>query len=111
LLPLNRVLDDLQGVDSSDGWPVPPWILVNPHKNGTPSQDCLTRNSIATTVTATGDTIADYNLLLTNADSLFINPAQFDFHLRYGFCGIQQVSLLNTGKKEGTLTNDKGDEK
>ena len=69
-------------VDSNDVSPGPPWIMVNPHKDGTPSQGCLIRNNIAATITVTGDTIADHNLLLTDAAALFVDPAHFDFHLR-----------------------------
>jgi parallel beta-helix repeat protein len=68
--------------DLNDASPGPPWIMVNPHKDGTPSRGCVIRNNIAATITATGDTAADHNLLLTDRNALFINPALFDFHLR-----------------------------
>jgi parallel beta-helix repeat protein len=79
-------------VDTNDVSPGPPWIMVNPHKDGTPSQDCLIRNNLAATITATGDTIADHNLLLADADTLFIDPAQFDFHLR-----ADAIEAIDTG--------------
>ncbi len=69
-------------VDQNDESPGPPWILVNPHKDGTPSQGCVIRNNIAATITATGDTIVDYNHRLTADDNLFVDPDNFDFHLR-----------------------------
>ena len=68
-------------VDLNDTDPGPPWIMID-HKDGRPSVDCLIRNNIAATITATGDTIADHNLLLSDAESLFSDPAGFDFHLR-----------------------------
>lgn len=69
-------------VDSNDVSPGPPWILVNPHKDGTPSRGCLIRNNISATITGTGDTIVDHNLLLSNGGALFADPSHFDFHLR-----------------------------
>jgi len=69
-------------VDSNDTSPGPPWIMIHAHKDGTASQGCVIRNNIAATITAGGDTTADHNLLLTDAGTLFENPALFDFHLR-----------------------------
>ncbi len=60
----------------------PPWIMVNPHKNGTPSRGCIIRNNIAATIIATGDTVEDHNYRLTGSDQLFVNPDAFDYHLR-----------------------------
>jgi hypothetical protein len=79
-------------VDQNDTSPGPPWILVNPHKDGTPSRGCLIRNNIAATITATGDTVADHNLLLTDRNTLFVDPALFDFHLR-----PDAVEAIDTG--------------
>ncbi len=60
----------------------PPWVRVNPHKDGTPSRGCVIRNNIAASIIATGDTVEDHNYLLTASDQLFVDPAAFDYHLR-----------------------------
>ncbi len=69
-------------VDQNDASPGPPWILVNPHKDGTPSRGCVIRNNLAAAITATGDTVNDHNLLITDKNTIFVDPARFDFHLR-----------------------------
>jgi hypothetical protein len=69
-------------VDSNTSSPGPPWIMINPHKDGTPSQGCVIRNNIAATITATGDTVEDHNHRLSPADNLFQAPAAMDYHLR-----------------------------
>lgn len=68
--------------DINSASPGPPWIRVNPHKDGTPSRGCVIRNNIAPTIVATGDTVEDHNHLLTASDNLFENPDVFDYHLR-----------------------------
>ncbi len=70
-------------VDRNAVSPGPPWIMINPHKDGTPSQGCLIRNNIAATLTATGDTVEDHNHLLLPSDDLFENPAILNYHLRH----------------------------
>jgi len=69
-------------VDINDTSPGPPWIMVNPHKDGPPSQGCVIRNNIASSFVVTGDTLADHNYQLQASDNLFIDPAAFDYHLR-----------------------------
>ena len=59
-----------------------PWIMVNPHKNGTPSRGCVIRNNISPSFTVTGDTLADHNYELQSTDNLFVDPTAFDYHLR-----------------------------
>ena len=68
--------------DQNNDLPGPPWIMVNPHKDGTPSRGCVIRNNIAPTITATGDTVEDHNHRLVADDALFVDPQNFDFHLR-----------------------------
>jgi hypothetical protein len=69
-------------VDINATSPGPPWIMVNPHKDGTPSRGCLIRNNIAATFIVTGDTLADHNHQLKASENLFIDPTAFDYHLR-----------------------------
>lgn len=70
-------------VDRNDAASSPtPWIAINPHKNGTPSQGCIIRNNIAPKITASGDTVADHNHLLIQSDDLFEAPDAFNYHLK-----------------------------
>ncbi len=69
-------------VDINATSPGPPWIMVNPHKDGTPSRGCLIRNNIAATFIVTGDTLADHNHQLQASENLFVDPTAFDYHLR-----------------------------
>ncbi len=66
----NTVLDN-------DNSPEPdPWIMVNNHKNGTPSSGVIVRNNIATDYSLTGGYTEDHNIEITmnNASTYFINP-------------------------------------
>lgn len=54
-----------------------PWIMVNNHKNGTPSSGVIVRNNIATDYSLTGGYTADHNIEITmnNASTYFVNPS------------------------------------
>ena len=73
-------------VVDNDNTPEPdPWIMVNDHKNGTPSSGVIVRNNIATDYSLTGGFTKDHNIEITmnNAPTYFINPAGGigDYHL------------------------------
>lgn len=87
-------------VDRNDESPGPPWIRVNPHKDGTPSEGCLIRNNIVSSVIATGDTVADHNHLLTAGDDLFVDPGYFDFHLRADATAVIDVGSSDLAPSE-----------
>ena len=87
-------------VDRNDESPGPPWIRVNPHKDGTPSEGCLIRNNIVSSVIATGDTVADHNHLLTAGDDLFVDPDYFDFHLRADATAVIDVGSADLAPSE-----------
>lgn len=73
----NTVVDIDTATDPS------PWVMFNPHKDGTPSQGCVIRNNlVSNSIVATGDTVYDHNLLVTDPSVLFENPADLNFHLR-----------------------------
>jgi hypothetical protein len=75
-------------IDVNNVSPGPPWIMVTAHKNGTPSNNVLVRNNLATdfdiATSDAGSTITnDHNTKLTNATlaTFFVDPAKFDLHL------------------------------
>src|SRR6185503_7446296 len=70
-------------IDNNNATPGPPWIMVTPHKNGTPSQNVLIRNNLATDYDLSGTAIVqDHNTTLTNnLAQFFVSPANFDLHL------------------------------
>jgi hypothetical protein len=90
-------------VDINNTSPGPPWIMVSPHKNGTPSQGCVIRNNIAATITATGNTVEDHNHLLTAEDHLFIDPDRFDYHLR----AENHSPVIDQGSDDSAPFNDR----
>lgn len=73
----NTVVD----ADADPNSPGPPWIMVNDHKDGTPSSGCLIRNNIAATFTTSGDTIEDHNYRLDSAEEIFVDPQNGNYHL------------------------------
>ncbi len=69
-------------VDINDVDPGPPWIMVTAHKDGTPSENVVVRNNLATDFSLEGQVITDdHNTTLTNLAAYFVAPPQFDFHL------------------------------
>jgi parallel beta-helix repeat protein len=73
-------------VVDNDNTPEPdPWIMVNDHKNGTPSSGVIVRNNIATDYSLTGGFTEDHNIEITmnEAATYFINPSSGtgDYHL------------------------------
>ncbi len=69
-------------IDVNDKSPGPPWIMVTAHKNGTPSDNVLVRNNLATDYDISGNAITqDHNTTLKDLGVYFVNPAQFDLHL------------------------------
>jgi hypothetical protein len=71
-------------IDVNDASPGPPWIMVTPHKSGTPSSNVVVRNNLATDYDITGNAITnDYNTTLTSASlaTFFVDPGKFDLHL------------------------------
>jgi parallel beta-helix repeat protein len=78
----NTVLDQVPGNDTS------PWILINPHKNDTESENCVVANNIVSSaITVEGSTVEEYNNYVIGKNNfelnriLFIDPDNFDMHL------------------------------
>jgi len=88
---LNNTVLDLNAVS-----PGPPWIAVTDHKNGTPSQNCLVRNNLTTSLSVEGTGhVEDHNLILpADASSYFVDLAHFDLHLSAASPALDQGSAL-----------------
>ena len=72
-------------IDVNTVKPGPPWIKVTPHKDGTPSQNVVVRNNLATDFQLEGTNITeDHNTTLTDLSLFFVAPATFDLHLLPG---------------------------
>ncbi len=74
-------------IDVNDVSPGPPWIMVTAHKDGTPSENVIVRNNLATDYDVSGTNVtSDHDTTLTTADlaAYFVNPAAFDLRLLPG---------------------------
>lgn len=72
-------------IDVNDVSPGPPWIKVTAHKDGTPSQDVVVRNNLATDFQLEGTNVTDdHNTKLMDLSVFFVAPATFDLHLLPG---------------------------
>ncbi|MBP1641682.1 MAG: hypothetical protein H6Q03_351 [Acidobacteria bacterium] len=86
---VNNTVIDLNGTN-----PGPPWIMVNDHDDGTPSQNVVVRNNLATDYSLTGIAIvADHNLEVQDPAALFVAPP-FDVHLVPGTPAVDAGSPL-----------------
>ncbi|MBI3202374.1 MAG: right-handed parallel beta-helix repeat-containing protein [Myxococcales bacterium] len=65
--------------------PGPPWIMVTAHKNGTPSQNVVVRNNLATDFDVKGTNVTeDHNVTLTGGTlaTYFLSPTAPKWDLR-----------------------------
>ena len=77
-------------IDINDVSPGPPWIRVT-DSDGTPSENVVVRNNLATDFSISGINITeDHNLEFTDADSLFVNPP-YNLHL------LEAAQAVDTG--------------
>jgi len=68
-------------IDLKSGSPGPPWIRVDDHKDGTPSQNVVVRNNLTTDLSVSGiNMVADHNIEFSDAALHFVAPP-FDLHL------------------------------
>ena len=68
-------------VDQNNQSPGPPWIQISPHKDGTPSSNCLIRNNLTTDLDAGEGVKSDHNMIVSSYALFFVDASNFDFHL------------------------------
>ena len=95
-------------IDMNNVSPGPPWIMVNAHKDGRPSQNVVVRNNLATdyVIDSSGVNITvDHNVTITsaNASKLFVAPP-YDLHLRAGSAAIDVGSATLAPATDISLT-------
>ncbi len=70
-------------IDPNDQRPGPAAIRVGPHKNKTPSRDCVIRNNLVSALDVRGETMtSDHNLIVADRQAFFVDAAKYDFRLR-----------------------------
>lgn len=92
-------------LDLNEERPGPPWIQIQPHKDGTPSEDCVVRNNLVTDLDIMEGTgmVEDHNLVMTDPASFFADVAAHDYHLAAGVMAIDMGSadLAPTVDRDG----------
>jgi parallel beta-helix repeat protein len=82
-----------------------PWIMINDHKNGTPSSGVIVRNNISTDFSITGAVVEDHNIEFTmnSASTYFINPSggTGNYHLNFS------SPAIDSGSGDGAPNIDK----
>lgn len=71
-------------IDTDAAKPGPPWIMVTAHKDGTPSQNVVVRNNLATDYDVSGTNVMqDHNVTLKNDLATYFvkSVAPWDLHL------------------------------
>ncbi len=92
----NTVLDP-----TLDGKPGPSWIMINDHKNGTPSTNCVVKNNVANSISATAD--QSNNVMLTTYESY---EANFQDYLSYDFRLKSNSELIDAADPESATSSD-----
>jgi MYXO-CTERM domain-containing protein len=71
-------------IDPNDTDPGPPWIKIDPHKDGTQSEDVLIRNNLVTRIATDTDqpnVTIDNNMEISDYPAHFTAADAFDLHL------------------------------
>ena len=79
-------------IDVNDETPGPPWISIEAHKDGTPPEDCVVRNNLATDFSNASTVVEDHNMVIDDAAALFVDVAAHDLRLRDDAAAIDQGS-------------------
>lgn len=77
-------------IDINNETPGPPWIGIFDHKDGTPSQNCIVRNNIATSYSIGAGCTDDHNLEIdfSEYNNYFEDFAHFNLNLIKGCAAI-----------------------
>ncbi|MFA7491724.1 MAG: choice-of-anchor Q domain-containing protein [Mariniphaga sp.] len=94
---VNNTVVDLNTTDS-----MVPWIMIDKHKDGTPSSGCLIRNNITPKITKDADVVSDHNWIITHTQysRYFVNVGEQDYR------PTQDSPAVDKGSAEDTPAVD-----
>ena len=90
-------------IDPNDTDPGPPWIKLDPHKDGTQSSDLLIRNNLVTRIATDTDqpnVTIDHNLEISDYTAHFVAPDAYDLHL------LETSAAIDAGIADGAPDAD-----
>ena len=88
-------------IDLNESKPGPPWIKVGKHKDGTPSENVIIRNNLATSIQAGQGVTADHNIEVKDYKKHFKAPGNFDLHL------LKTSAAVDAGSSMGAPMADR----
>lgn len=79
----------------------PPWIMINNHKDGTPSFGNIVRNNLSTGINVKdGSSIVDHNVITTSAINFVNDYNNFDFTPKPGYVDGADVAIIDAGSAD-----------
>ena len=94
---INNTVVDLDNTDNSK-----PWIMIDDHKDGTPSSNCIIRNNITPIVKKGAGVTTDHNQLVSYSkyDTYFVDFDNLDLQLK------QESPAVDAGNEAGAPSID-----
>ncbi len=79
----------------------PPWIMINNHKDGTPSSGNIVRNNLATdSDIKSGSAVVDHNVFSADAIDFVNDYNNFDFTPKPGYTNPADIAIIDAGSEE-----------
>jgi len=85
-------------IDRNNERPGPPWIRIDKHKNGTAPVGCVVRNNLTTALAGAESVLEENNIIIRDPDTLFVDPEEFDLHLKPDAPAIDAGSNIDAPK-------------
>lgn len=94
---INNTVVDIDLNDSSQ-----PWIMIDDHKDGTPSSNCIIRNNISFDIRAGDGVTSDHNKIVSvwNYNNYFVDYDNLDLQLK------QESPAVDAGSDDGAPSID-----
>lgn len=72
------------------------WVMIENHKNGTASKECIVKNNLCTALNIKShDVEKTHNIIVGKYDDFFIGFSRYDFHLKKGCAAVDAGDSAN----------------